>query len=938
MLLHTAALSLLLLLFQAAIPASAVKSSFKALIVTGQNNHDWHINTPILKKILTNSGLFHVDIIKSPEHGQNMSNFAPAFSLYDVVVLNYYGDSWPEKTRETFVHYVRSGGGVVVYHMADHAFPNWKEYNAIIGLSGGAGRTASTGPYVFWKDGKLAKDLSAGRSGYHGRAFAFPVIIRNENHPITKGLPHRWMHAQDELYSLMRGSTDHLTILATAYSDPAYGGSGRHEPVLFTKQYGKGRIFHTVLGHTWKEKSSAAVECAGFITTFQRGSEWAASGKVTQKIPGDFPAVHTDTPTPAQVRIWPKYKPPSLKNFLIQLKNYQEGQNDSLILQLNRYVFANRNNTAAKTACEREFIAFLKGRATLTAKMAVCRHLASLGSPLSIPVLEKMLQNKETADPARYALEKIPGDRVDQILIDFSKKTKGKLKLGIISSLANRKTQKAVPLLKVFLYEPDANAATAAASALGQIGTPEAAEILLHSLDRLHGRLQIRAAYGLLSCANQFLEKKEQSKLAYPYFRRLQEKSFPRIVRQASARGLIQASPYGAEQAVLDILKGNDPDLYRPAVDLIPQSIPKNHIGELCPLLSHLPDAIQVQLLDVFSRYKLSETRLAAVSSLKSDVPYVQTAAVKALESIGDASTVELMAAFAAQSAGTEQTAARSCLLSLKGPDINQAVLTGLVKTEDPKIQIEFLRAVDGRGIRLGTTLALNMIGASYSQCRIQAIRTCRTLASPSDLPRLLSFLLQSDSQTETHALESTIAAVAKRISVAENRGNVVSDLLVKTKDIQNQAKLLRVLGKIGDNTKLAFLRSSLKDDHLPIRDAAVRALAEWPDTSPLFDLLQTAKSTDNPTHRILAQRAAVRMIGISRYQSPEWAIQRIKEILNLSPRREEKIMILSVLPAFPCESALRLAESFLGDNTLQKEAEAASEKIKKTLHPEVKK
>jgi len=73
-------------------------------------------------------------------------------------------------------------------------------------------------------------------------------------------------------------------VLSTAYSDPANRGTGHDEPILMVISYGKGRIFHTTMGH-----DLAALNCVGFITTYQRGTEWAATGKVTQKVPADFP-------------------------------------------------------------------------------------------------------------------------------------------------------------------------------------------------------------------------------------------------------------------------------------------------------------------------------------------------------------------------------------------------------------------------------------------------------------------------------------------------------------------------------------------------------------------------------------------------------------------------------------------------------------------------
>jgi len=265
-------------------------SPLKALIVNGQMNvsHDWQVSSPIIKKILEQTGLFEVDFATSPPKGGNMEEFKPNFTAYDVVILDYDGEYWSEQTQQAFVDYVKSGGGVVVYHSSDNAFPKWVEFNKITGLGGWGGRNEKSGPYVRWRDGKIVRDMKPGRGGSHPPQHVFQVIIRDTDHPITKGLPVKWMHAQDELYSELRGPAKNLTVLATAYADPNKGGTGEHEPVLFTVNYGEGRVFHTVLGHA-KRPPVPSMECVGFITTLQRGTEWAATGKVTQKVPADFP-------------------------------------------------------------------------------------------------------------------------------------------------------------------------------------------------------------------------------------------------------------------------------------------------------------------------------------------------------------------------------------------------------------------------------------------------------------------------------------------------------------------------------------------------------------------------------------------------------------------------------------------------------------------------
>jgi len=256
----------------------------KALIVDGQNGHDWKSTTPVLKKLLEETGLFAVDVATSPPRGQDMSGFQPNFADYDVVVSNYQGDSWPDQTKKALVDYVSGGGGLVIYHFACAAFPDWKEYNEMIGLGGWGGRSEKDGPMLRWRDGKIVRDMTPHRGGGHGPMQPFQLVVREPNHPITKGLPEKFMHCDDELYGWLRGPAENLTVLATAFAPKDKGGSDEHEPLLFTVKYGEGRVFFNALGHTAKELKSVA-----FIATFQRGAEWAATGNVTQKVPDDFP-------------------------------------------------------------------------------------------------------------------------------------------------------------------------------------------------------------------------------------------------------------------------------------------------------------------------------------------------------------------------------------------------------------------------------------------------------------------------------------------------------------------------------------------------------------------------------------------------------------------------------------------------------------------------
>jgi uncharacterized protein len=304
----------------------------RVVIIDGQNNHDWRSTTPVLKKELEQSGRFSVDVATSPpipslpqpqkpqkpkdenddkaveKYKKALAAYEAAlpkyeaalpkfkeelkvaqdafaswqidFGKYDVVVSNYNGQTWPRAINDGLEQRLKAGQiGLVIVHAANNAFGGWKEYNQMIGM-GWRGPQGGERLYLDEQGSTVKVPSGKGDGSGHRYSGPFTVTIRDDAHAVTRGMPREWLHNNDELYDNMRGPIENVHMLATAYSK----GTKVHEPMIWTVSYGKGRVFHTPMGHDVN-----AMRCVGFASTLQRGTEWAATGAVTLALPENFP-------------------------------------------------------------------------------------------------------------------------------------------------------------------------------------------------------------------------------------------------------------------------------------------------------------------------------------------------------------------------------------------------------------------------------------------------------------------------------------------------------------------------------------------------------------------------------------------------------------------------------------------------------------------------
>ncbi len=269
-----------------------IPSQSSVLIVSGQNNHDWERTVAHLERTLLDANIFSVHVTLTPGKEADQGaweDWDPAFDSYDVVLLAYNGELWPERVRKSFEEYVSGGGSVLVQHAANNPFPEWEAYETMVGLLW-RGKDMGYGAYWDEKQGLTRMAPGEDRGAGHGRLHDWTITTRDPEHPIMAGLPEMWLHPHDELYHGQRGPAEGMNVLATAWSDTESGGTERHELMVWWTKFGEGKVLTLLPGHLWGgQEDDRALRCVGFRTLLQRSTEWLTTGAVTLPIPENFP-------------------------------------------------------------------------------------------------------------------------------------------------------------------------------------------------------------------------------------------------------------------------------------------------------------------------------------------------------------------------------------------------------------------------------------------------------------------------------------------------------------------------------------------------------------------------------------------------------------------------------------------------------------------------
>ncbi len=630
---------------------------------------------------------------------------------------------------------------------------------------------------------------------------------------------------------------------------------------------------------------------------------------------------------------WVRAQDDPLDAAFAALLKYDWGPGRDALAPIDVAIVLSHGKPEARRYLEDRLLSVLSGDAPRGAKDYACRKLGEIGTQHSVPALAALLGNAELSHMARGVLERIAGEQATRALGDALPQLEGDRKIGVINSLGRRGDPASVSDLLVQLKNDNPAVVRAAITALAAIDAPEAAEAVLAFRETADADQQEATVDACLRIAQRRLRQGELPAAAN-IFRAL-EGSKAEQIQCAVLLGLVRAEPAEARTQLMKSLASDNERLRRCAGEYVREHADAELAQELAGDMSELPAAGQLCLLDALSGRNLPAVRVAALQGLAHADAALRTTAAGALASCGEPADVELLVTHATSGEPLERAAAEAALLGLPGTAADAAILHS-VDSASPEKQVILVRAIAARQIANSEPVLFQLAHAPDESVRIAAFAALETVADAALAAELVKSLAATRPGKEREAAQRAVFKACSQIADENQRvAPIVNEL--PGADAAKRAALLPALGLLGGATAREVVAAAMKDSDESVRDAAVRALCNWPDASVGDELLDLARNAQSSAHRIWAVRGFARVIVRQAKEKPEQTLAGLREAMQLATRAEDKRLILSRLTAVRVPDSLTLALSLLDDADLRADAVEASASLAegmKDSHP----
>ena len=573
---------------------------------------------------------------------------------------------------------------------------------------------------------------------------------------------------------------------------------------------------------------------------------------------------------------------------------------------------------------EGELIRVLQSDAPPAEKAITCKRLAVYGTKDAVPALAPLLADKELSSWARIALEVIPGPEADAALRDAMGKTQGRLLIGVINSIGNRRDAQAVDGLVKRLADSDPEAASAAAVALGRIGGAQAVKALEQSLATAPVNVRSAVAEGCILCAEKLLAEQKAADAASLYDK-VRQADVPEQRQLEAIRGAILARQSGGVPLLIEQLKSANKGRFavalRTARELPGVAVTEALVAELD---RSSPDRQPLLFLAIADRND-AVVLPAALKAAKSSSKNLRITAIGVLERLGNVSCVPVLLDAAADADSELAQPAKAALARLPGKEVDADLLVRLPqatgKMRQALIELAGQRQMDGA--LAAVMLSIEDADAGIRSAAIQAVGAIGGDKQAADLVRLLQ---KTQSAGERGDIEKALLAVSGR-----SGARCVQYLLPLTQSTDSGLRMiaLHAMAIAGGPDALAAVKSAIDDKDETVQDEAVRTLSTWPNNWPqdagvAEPLLALAKSGKKISHQVLGLRGYLQYVRGDKNLGDDAKVARVNELLPLIRRPEEKRLAVAVVGAVPSAGALELLITLSADPAVAEEAYSA--------------
>lgn len=515
---------------------------------------------------------------------------------------------------------------------------------------------------------------------------------------------------------------------------------------------------------------------------------------------------------------------------------------------------------AERAACSKAIAGRVGPETGPWARVWLLRQLERIGRAEAVPPVAKCLADKDPVirESARRAMQKNSAPEVNSALREaLALVDTPAWRVALVNALAERRDPSNLGLLVTEAGSDNDDIRTAAVIGLAKLGDKAAAAPVSAAMTRSSPRARTIAADACFRLADALAAKGDTTAAVEFYKFMLNSGGHTKC---AAIIGIGRFGSGGDLSFLFDALADQDARVRGACVEALVFLEGKDVTPAIAAKIGTANAQTKPALLRALAgRGDRSVAPLFMAAAEDADES-VRVAALAGLGTLGDAAAVPLLLK-AATTAGKPQETARQTLQSLRGEDVDKALLNALDQ-QDPKIRTEVIRLLAARHVVAATQALLKAAEDADAQVRNESLRALGGVAPTSALAGVAGVLIKVDDAGFRNEAANTLVNIANRDRDFDGR---TAPIVKAIEASSGPAKfsLLSALGRIGGRNSLQTMRAAVKDNDEKVRDAAIRALAEWPDASAADDLLALANSAAGETHRVIALRGYIRVCSI---------------------------------------------------------------------------